>query len=85
MHGAKAAPSRLHWNVPGSVDEKVKVADVSVTEPDGPESMTVSGGVVSGGGPWVMDASSAWKHTPTGVLAVKASTSRFDDPGATGM
>ena len=85
MHGANAAPSRLHWNVPGSVDEKLKVADVAVTEPDGPETMDVSGGVVSGGGPWVMEASSARKHTPTGELAVKASTSRFDEPGATGV
>jgi hypothetical protein len=31
---------------------------------------------------WVMDASSAWKHTPTGELAVNASKSRVD-PGAT--
>ena len=58
---------------------------MSVTEPDGPETMDVSGGVVSGGGPCVMEASSARKHTPTGVLAVNASTSRFDDPGATGV
>jgi hypothetical protein len=33
----------------------------------------------------VMDASSAWKHTPTGELDVKASKSRVDDPGATGV
>ena len=31
---------------------------------------------------WVMDASSAWKHTPTGELDVNASKSRVD-PGAT--
>jgi hypothetical protein len=32
-----------------------------------------------------MDASSAWKHTPTGELTVYAWKSRFDDPGATGV
>jgi hypothetical protein len=40
-------PSRRHWNVDGSLAEKVKLAEVSVTEPDGPESRNVSGGVVS--------------------------------------
>ena len=33
----------------------------------------------------VMDASSAWKHTPTGELLVNASKSRLDSPGATGV
>ena len=33
----------------------------------------------------VMDASSAWKHTPTGELIVNASKSRLDSPGATGV
>ena len=37
-------------NVDGSVAEKPKVAEVSVTVPDGPESMNVLG-VVSGVGP----------------------------------
>ena len=49
------------------------MADVSATEPDGPESMNVSGGVVSVVVASVMDASSAWKHTPAGVLDVNAS------------
>ena len=51
VHGANAAPSRLHWKFDGSLAEKLKVADVSVTEPDGPALMTVSGRVVSGVGP----------------------------------
>ena len=33
---------------------------------------------------WVIDASSAWKHTPTGELLVNASKSRLD-PGVTGV
>jgi hypothetical protein len=35
---------------PVSVDEKVKLALVLVVVPEGPESIDVSGGVVSGGG-----------------------------------
>ena len=50
MHGANAAPSRRHWNVDGSLAEKLKVADVSDTGPDGPESINVLGRVVSGVG-----------------------------------
>ena len=34
---------------------------------------------------WVMEASSAWKQTPTGELIVNASKSRLDCPGATGV
>jgi len=46
----KAAPSRLHSNAEfGSVDEKVNVASLVFTVPDGPESMVVLGGVVSFG------------------------------------
>ena len=36
-----------HANVLGSEAEKVKVADVLPVVPDGPESMKVSGGVLS--------------------------------------
>ena len=82
--GWTTAPSRRHWKVDGSVAEKLKVADVSTTEPDGPESMTVSGAVVSGGA-HLTDASSAWKHTPMGEPTVNASKSRLDSPGATGV
>ena len=49
MQGAKAALSRRHWNAPASVEEKLNVADVAVTEPDGPAVMVVLGRVVSGG------------------------------------
>ena len=41
-------PSRSHANVLGSEAEKVKWPSVLVVVPDGPESMNVSGGVVSG-------------------------------------
>jgi hypothetical protein len=45
----KAAPSREHSKVEfGSVEENVKLASLVFTIPDGPESMMVSGGVVSG-------------------------------------
>jgi hypothetical protein len=36
-------------------------------------------------GQWVMEASSAWKHTPTGALEVYVSKSRVDWPGAVGV
>ena len=50
MHSAKAAPSSRHWNVePGSLEENANVASVEVVVPLGPESIVVSGGVVSGG------------------------------------
>jgi acyl-coenzyme A thioesterase PaaI-like protein len=46
----KADPSSAHPKVEfDSDDEKVKLADVVVTVPDGPEPIDVSGGVVSGG------------------------------------
>ena len=48
VHGANASLSRRHKSVDGSEAEKVKPADVSVIVPDGPESMTVLGRVVSG-------------------------------------
>ena len=41
------ALSRLHSNVDDSFDEKVKLAVVALVVPLGPESMLVSGGVLS--------------------------------------
>lgn len=50
MQEPNAAPSRAHWKVePGSFDENVNVALVLVVAEGGPESIVVSGGVVSGG------------------------------------
>jgi hypothetical protein len=47
---ANAAPSRAHWKVePASFDENANVALVLVVVEGGPESIVVSGGVVSGG------------------------------------
>jgi hypothetical protein len=47
---ANAAASRRHSNVaPLSGDANTKVAVVACTEPDGPEPIDVSGGVVSAG------------------------------------
>ena len=43
----KAAPSRLQVKVLVSVAMKLKLADVLLTEPEGPEEMVVSGGVLS--------------------------------------
>src|SRR5215210_2988449 len=49
-------PSNLVWKVAfeGSVEEKVNVASLLLTVPEGPESMVVFGGVVSAlpGAPW---------------------------------
>ena len=43
----KRAPSSEHWNVAGSSAENVNVANVLVVVGGGPESIVVSGGVVS--------------------------------------
>jgi hypothetical protein len=48
LHGPKVSSSRAHSNVAGSLAEKMKVALVLV-ESTGPESMVVSGRVVSAG------------------------------------
>lgn len=51
MQAVKRAPSSEHLNVePASLEEKVKVADVLVVGEAGPESIVVSGGLVSLGG-----------------------------------
>ena len=43
--------SSLHSKVlPASSEEKAKLAELLFTVPEGPESMVVSGGVVSSGG-----------------------------------
>jgi hypothetical protein len=47
VHDDHAAPSRRHSNVAVSVAENVKLAVVSVTVPDGPPEIVVSGAVVS--------------------------------------
>ncbi len=75
VHAVAGAPSRLQTKVAASSAEKSNVADVSVTSPDGPESIVVSGAVVSGGGGGsrVMEASSSWKHGPAGALVEYAS------------
>ena len=45
---AKLAESRRHWKpAPGSGEEKPKVGVGSPVAPEGPESIVVSGGVVS--------------------------------------
>ncbi len=45
---AQAPPSRRHWNLePASLELKPKLADPLATVPDGPESIVVSGAVVS--------------------------------------
>jgi hypothetical protein len=52
----KAALSRLHSKLePASVEEKLKLAEELFTVPDGPESIVVSGGVVSAGAAVVKD------------------------------
>ena len=52
VQSAKAALSSWHWilAVSPAVPWKAKVAELTLIVPEGPESMTVSGGVVSGGG-----------------------------------
>ena len=49
VQAANAAPSSEHWNVePDSLEENSNVALVLVVDPVGPESIVVSGAVVSG-------------------------------------
>src|SRR5919109_2065183 len=43
VQAANAPPSRLHWNVPGSFDEKLKVALVELLGFAGPAVIVVSG------------------------------------------
>jgi hypothetical protein len=47
-------PSNLVWKFEGSVEEKVNLASLLLTVPEGPETMVVFGGVVSAlpGAPW---------------------------------
>jgi hypothetical protein len=48
LREAKLPPSSLHSKVePASVEEKPNEAEVLPTVPDGPESMVLSGAVVS--------------------------------------
>src|SRR3954447_3333465 len=47
LHLANAAPSTLHWNVPGSVDLNPNVGVLSVIAPVGPPVIVVFGGVAS--------------------------------------
>ena len=50
-HALKAPLSREHSKEePASEEEKVNVASLLLAFPEGPESMVVCGGVVSGGG-----------------------------------
>jgi hypothetical protein len=49
VQAVNAAPSSEQAKVePGSLDEKANEAELELTRPDGPESIVVSGGVVSG-------------------------------------
>jgi hypothetical protein len=65
-------PSNLVWKVAfgGSVEEKVNVASLLLTLPEGPETMVVSGGVVSAGGAAVVNVqtSSAESGLPAASL-----------------
>ena len=54
MHALKDAPSSEHWKVePASFEENVIVAFVLAVSGFGPESIDVSGAVVSGGA-WIV-------------------------------
>ena len=56
-HAAKDPVSSLHWNEePASVEWKVNVAVLLSTVPLGPESINVSGGVLSRVTPWLSSA-----------------------------
>ena len=51
LHAPQALPSWRHWNVPPASEElNAKLAESAATVPDGPDTMEVSGGVVSLGG-----------------------------------
>lgn len=51
MQDANPPASSWHWNVElASLEENVKLAELVLTVPDGPEPIVVSGGVTSGGG-----------------------------------
>src|ERR671925_418102 len=47
VQAANAPPSRLHWNVPGSFDEKLKVALVELLGAAGAVAIVVCGAVTS--------------------------------------
>ena len=49
LHGEKDPPSSIHSNVDGSLAEKLNVAAMLGVVAAGPESIVVSGGVVSAG------------------------------------
>jgi hypothetical protein len=49
VQAVKVEPSRPHWKVePASEEENEKLAEVLFTYPEGPETIVVSGGVLSG-------------------------------------
>ena len=48
VQGPKAAESKRHWKLePASEEEKPKVGVASAVDPEGPESIVVSGAVES--------------------------------------
>jgi hypothetical protein len=69
---SQGPPSNLVWKVAfeGSVEEKVNLASLLLTVPEGPETMVVLGGVVSAGGAAVVNVqtSSAESGLPAASL-----------------
>jgi hypothetical protein len=66
VQGVYAAPSRLHWKRADSLAEKLKLAEVLVTEPVGPALISVSGLIRSGVVPGSRGAKPmpAWSSPP---------------------
>ncbi len=62
-----------HWNVDASLAEKLSEAEVDVVEPDGPDVIEVSGGVVSAATVTVHDAVAGEASTFPAVSVARTS------------
>ena len=83
LQGANGAPSSEHSSVAsGSAAANVNVASVRTVVRSGPESMRVSGGVTSGGGPLTVHAAVAGVGSALPVRS-SARTAKLCTPGAT--
>ena len=72
LHEPHAPLSRRHWNAEAdSLEVNVKLAELTATVPEGPESIVVSGAVVSGAGTSTVQARDAGDASvlPAGSVA----------------
>ena len=82
VHAAHAPASSRHSNVaPASGELKAKVAEDDPVRPLGPPSITVSGGVVGGGGAGTVQVAAAGERSWLPAASIARASSRCD-PGA---